>query len=239
MTRLLLFSLLVHGCTTGCGRHAQPNYNCEWPQETAARPLDLSDPSQQRHLSDDAEFAEDLAIRYADARRSPRSHHFEGMAEYRLTRDQCMTALFKAIGRSHDLPEEQVRRSLGHRRTGLDLAVILSFAVLYGCLAHVIARRLRRLYAHNDGSLTEVLMTIFASAAVSAAGVGLGEEWSLMMESYRLSSGHLSYRVARIPWTQHRLGLFVGGVVLFWFLAVFHRRHASEPPKSELTLVLR
>ena len=185
----------------------------------------MGQPSQERRLSDDAEFAEDLAIRYADARRGPRSGHFEGMAEYGRTREQCMAALFKLIGSTHGVTEEQVRRSLGRRRTGLDLAVILSFAALYGWLAYVIARRLYRLYAH-EGLLTEVVMTIFASAAVSAAGVGLGEEWSLLMENYRLSRGHLSYRVMRIPWTHHRLGLFVGGVVLFCLLSALHHRLA-------------
>jgi hypothetical protein len=229
MTRLLPLSLLMLVCTTGCSRHPQPNSSCEWPQETAAQALNPSPPSQQRRLSDDAEFAEDLAIRYADAHWGPRSGHFEGMAEYGRTRDQCMAALFKVIGTSHGVPEEQIRRSLGHRRIDLDLAVILCFAVLYGCVANVIARRLHNLYAYNDGSLTEVVMTIFASAAVSAAGVLVGEQWSLIIETYRLSSGHLSYRVARIPWNQHRLGLFVGGVVLFWVLAVLHRRHASKP----------
>ena len=106
----------------------------------------------------------------------------------------------------------------------MDLAVILSFAALYGWLAHVIARRICRIYTHEEGLLAEVV--IFASAAVSAAGVGLGEEWSLLMENYRLSSGHLSYRVMRIPWTHHRLGLFVGGVVLFCLLSALHHRLA-------------
>jgi len=106
MTRLLPLSLLMLVCTTGCSRHPQPNSNCEWPQETAAHALNPSHPSQQRHLSDDAEFAEDLAIRFADARRGLRSGHFEGMAEYGRTRDQCMAALFKVIGSSHSQPEE-------------------------------------------------------------------------------------------------------------------------------------
>src|SRR6266478_9394592 len=89
-----------------CLHNRVHNSNCEWPQETAAHALNPSHPSQQRHLSDDAEFAEDLAIRYADAHRGPRSGHFEGMAEYGRTRDKCMAALFKVIGSSHSQPEE-------------------------------------------------------------------------------------------------------------------------------------
>jgi hypothetical protein len=231
MTRLVPLSLVVLGLTA-CARHSQPNASCEWPQETSPGALGTGPPPQERHLSDDAEFAEDLAIRYADARRGPHSGHFEGIAEYGRTREQCMANLFKVIGSTHNVMPEQVRRSLGRRRPGLDLAVILSFAVLYGWLAYVIAGRLCRLYAHQEGLLTEVVMTIFASAAVSAAGVGLGEEWSLMMENFRLSSGHLSYRVMRIPWTQHRVGLFVGGVVLFCLLSALHHRHAVRATDS-------
>ena len=68
--------------------------------------MNPSQPWQQRHLSDDAEFAEDLAIRYADAYRGPHSGHFEGMPEYGRTRDQCVIALFKVIGSSHGVTEE-------------------------------------------------------------------------------------------------------------------------------------
>jgi|SRR5450432_2420472 len=98
MTRLLPLSLLALGGLIGCARHVQPNSDCEWPHEIASGPLNLSQQSQLQHLRDDAEFAEDLGIRYADVRRGPPSGHFEGMPEYGRTRDQCITALFKVIG---------------------------------------------------------------------------------------------------------------------------------------------
>jgi hypothetical protein len=43
-----------------------------------------------------------------------------------------MIALFKVIGSSYGVTEEQVRRSLGHRRTSIDLAVMVSFVTLFG-----------------------------------------------------------------------------------------------------------
>ncbi len=52
----VLFSLIVVGCVRRDGRHN----DCKWPAEISGRSADA------RHLSGDAEFAEDLAIQYAD-----------------------------------------------------------------------------------------------------------------------------------------------------------------------------
>ncbi len=220
-TQLVPLSLLI-AALTACTQHTHPNSNCEWPKETATTALNPSRPSQQRHLSDDAEFAEDLAIRYADARAGPHSGHFEGMAEYGQARDKCMTVLLNVIGSSHSVTEEQVRRSLGHRRASLDLAVILSFVLLFGLAAHLATKRIVRRYSADDGWVGSLVMTAFVAIAGSAFGVLAGEEWSLLLESLRVGSGHLSYRVERIPWTKHRFGFFLGGLILFWLISGFH-----------------
>jgi len=117
--------------SAACNRRVSPNSNCEWPHETAIA-LDLTKPAQRRHVSDDAGVAEDLAIRYADSHSGPRSGHFAGLEEYARTREQCRAALFQAIADNHGVTQERVRESLEDRRTSFDLAVILSFAVLYG-----------------------------------------------------------------------------------------------------------
>ncbi len=221
MTRLVPLSLLLLGTLSGCTRHTQPNSSCEWPKETATGALNPSQPSQQRHLSDEAEFAEDLAIRYADSRSGPHSGHFEGMAEYGRTRNQCISALFKAIGTSHSVPEEQVRRSLGHRRTNVDLAVMLSFGLLFGFSANLVARGIVRRYPADEGWAGPVVMTAFTAIAGSAFGVLAGEQWALALESLRLGNGHLSYRVERVSWAQHRFGIFLGGMILFGLISGF------------------
>jgi hypothetical protein len=77
-----------------------------------------------RHLSADAEFAEDLAIRYADThfgRRNPSE-------EYGAERDRCMAKLFGEIAKEHSVPVEQVSSSLGRNRAYIDVAEILPFA---------------------------------------------------------------------------------------------------------------
>jgi hypothetical protein len=218
----LLLWLTCIGYTPG----ASPNSDCEWPKEIAA-PLDLSRSDQARHLSGDAERAEDLAIRYADASRGPHSGHFEGGAEYGLTRDQCMTRLFHIVGNNHGVTAEQIRWHLTHRPTELDVAVVLTFIAFYASAATVILRRVGRRNADHQEIWGWVVMIVYISIIASVGGVLLGEVWSDLMENIRLGNGHLSYRVERIPWGHHRLGIFVGGVALFWVLAAFHRQGRS------------
>ncbi|MGD1211534.1 MAG: hypothetical protein ABR973_09285 [Candidatus Acidiferrales bacterium] len=219
---LLLVSL------SGCARPDRYNSNCEWPGETSVS-LDMSNPAQQRHLSEDAQLAEDLAIRYADSHKGIHSGHFEGEAEYARTREQCMTALFDTIGNTYGVTEGQVRDSLTHRRVDLDLLVILSFAVFYCLAASNIARRVWQRFPPEEGWIAGTVATFITSGVVSAVGVGLGEVWSGIVETIRVGNGHLSYRADRIPWTHHRLGLFISGVVLFWIIAAFqYRRHRAQ-----------
>lgn len=223
MTRLVSTSLLLLVCFAGCAGRQRPNAHCEWFEETASS-LDLQNQTQQRHLSDDALVAEDLAIRYADSHSGPRSGHFEGITEYGRTRDQCMAVLFNTIAGNHRVTSEQVRESLVRRRTSLDLAVILSFAALYACVTTGLSRRLCRRFPLHEGWRAALLVTIVASAIVSFIGVLLGEQWSLAVEGIRVGNGHLSYRTFRVPWVQHRTELFVVGVFLFWLVAVLHYR---------------
>ncbi|MBV9501006.1 MAG: hypothetical protein JO138_16675 [Acidobacteriaceae bacterium] len=230
--RLSGFLVLVLSCLTACVRHREPNSDCRWPSETGAKPLNLKLASQRQHLSDDAEFAEDLAIRYADTHRGLHTSHFEGIEEYERARDECMAALFETIGTSHDVKEQEVRRSLGHRRHGFDSAVILSFTLFYTCLTSVFARRLHRLYGPREERTTVAVMITIASLLASTAGLMLGEVWSGILESFRIGNGHMSYRLARIPWVHHRLALFISGVILFWVVAAFQRRNIKNPQAS-------
>ena len=138
-----------------------------------------------------------------------------------------MTALFKIIGSSHGVSQEQIRQSLTHRRADLDLAVIMSFIVVYMWAANVTVRRIYGHYAGHGEMSDWLVMAVYTSVIASAVGVFLGEQWSGLMENIRLGNGHLSYRVERIPWVHHRLEIFVGGAVLFLSLAALRRRERS------------
>lgn len=223
---LLLLSL------SGCARVDQRNSNCEWSSGTPAS-FDLRNPSQQRQLSQDAQLAEDLAIRYADTHNGIHSGHFEGEAEYARARDQCMSALFGTIANAHGVTEGQVRASLLQRSAYLDLAVILSFALFFCLAATSITGRLWRRFPPQEEWIAGTVATLLASVVVSAIGVDLGEVWSGIVENIRVGNGHLSYRADRIPWTHHRLGLFIGGVILFWLIAAVQRRRSRHQlPRS-------
>ncbi len=225
------FPLLICalGClAAGCGRRARVNSNCEWPAEPRAGRLDPGKPADRRHLSADAEFAEDLAIRYADAHGGARSGHFEGFAEYARMRNRCMATLFQAVAAGHGVSDSLLYQSLGRRPPRWDTAVMLSFAVLYVAAVLRIVRAIRRRHADDPGSLGAVVMTVYVSLATSAVGVLAGEQWVGLLESVRLDTGHLSYRGARIPWGHHRLALFLAGIAVFWLIAVLRRRPTEQ-----------
>ena len=224
------FFLVGFGYLTACAHHPAPNSNCKWPNEVHAKALNLKQSSDRQHLSDDAEFAEDLAIRYADSC----CKNFDGTSAGADARDTCMADLFRVIANTHKVSPDEVRRALGHRRLSFDLAVILSFAIVYGCGASVCVRWIFRTYRAREDLTTMVIMTTIGSLLTSVAGVILGEVWSGILESLRIRNGHMSYRAARIPWTQHHLELFVAGVVVFLLIAAFHRRAVTRLPNRRI-----
>ncbi len=135
--RLVILMVFVLGAG-GCVRRDGRNSDCRWPGETSDHPVSA------RHLSADAEFAEDLAIRYADAHFGPRSPN--PSEEYGAERDRCMERLFEEIGKEHGVPVGQVSGSLGQNRAHIDLAEVLPFALLYGLAAIMSARMIWRRY---------------------------------------------------------------------------------------------
>src|SRR5438105_10225496 len=84
-------------------------------------------------------FAEDLAIRYADACCGPRSGHFESMEEYGRRRDECMAQFFQVVALAYGTTENEIRASLTRRRPELDAASMISFCIIYVWLANALA----------------------------------------------------------------------------------------------------
>jgi hypothetical protein len=113
---------------------------------------------------------------------------------------------------------------LGHRSLVIDLAVIFPFLLLYGLLATWLTGWLRRRYPPEDSMTAALAMGLFCSLVFGVGGLMLGEEWSLMAESLRVGTGHLSYRVDRLPWAHHRIGFLVLCAGLFWLAAAVRFR---------------
>jgi len=224
MIRTTALPLLIIVWMAGCVRRDGLNSDCGWPGETGAKALNPRQPGSGQHLSNDAELAEELAVRYADTHYGLRSGHFESREVYAQARNRCMGAMFEEIGKAHGVKPEEVFSVLGRNRAGIDLAVNLPFVLLYGFAASLMVRRIRGRYPLEEGWMAGVAMAVLCSLAFGAGGVLLGEQWSTAAESARLGSAHLSYRVDRLPWVRYRGWLFAFSVVLFWFIAALRYR---------------
>jgi hypothetical protein len=214
-------------CATGCVRRDGRNSDCTWPGET------LEHSASPWHLSEDAEFAEDLAIRYADVH----YWHTPYWAAYAAARDRCMGSLFEQIAKEHGVPVERVYSSLGHNRPYFDLAEVLSFALLYCFVAAAGARLFWQRYRFAEGWIPCVLMMSFLSLGLAVAGTMLCGVWSGIAENFRVGNGHLSYRGQRLFWFRHGTALFASMLILFWLAAVVtHRKQSNHslPVKSAL-----
>lgn len=136
----MLFSL----CIVGCVRREGRNTDCKWPGEVRGQSAGA------RHLSTDAEFAEDLAIRYADAHKGLRTPGYLSGEVYDASRDQCMASLFEQIATEHDVPVGLVSSALGRNRARIDLAINIPFLLLYCVAAMATAGWLWRTYRPGE-----------------------------------------------------------------------------------------
>ena len=102
----LISALSLAACVTGCAGRELRTVRCEWPSEPAGR-LDLKSPAQARHLHDDAQAAEVLAVTYADSKQE-----LDRFGQHRQATEQCEAMLFNAIARVHHVAPEQVRVAL-------------------------------------------------------------------------------------------------------------------------------
>jgi hypothetical protein len=215
--RLVIVMALVVGAG-GCVRRDGRNSDCRWPGETS------NDPVSARHLRADAEFAEDLAIRYADTHFGPRSPN--PSETHGDERDRCMERLFAEIGKEHGVPVERVSGSLGQNRTYIDMAEVLPFGLLYSVASIVFTRIIWRRYAPaENGWVPGITMALFISLALAAGCTMLGEQWNWIVETYRIGNEHMSYRANRLFWARHRSELFAAALIIFWLAAIDAARH--------------
>src|SRR5690242_17520962 len=134
MKRIVLLGLTL--TLTACVRPGDHpiNSSCAWIEEDS-RPLNLENAADRRHLRYDAVTAEDVAIRWAD-------RHWGLRPEYESQRDKCMDSLFSGVAIQHGVDVAVVRQYSRKRDVVTDSAVILSFGVLYGLAAYILAGRI-------------------------------------------------------------------------------------------------
>jgi len=124
-----------------------------------------------------------------------------------------MATLFQGVAKRHDVDIAVVRQYSSDRDPLVDAAVILSFGALYMVAAYIFSGRIRRRFSPAEPGFW--VMTLVMALGVSLVGVMVANLWSIVIEGIRLNSGHLSYRMDRLPWRRHWDVLFVWGVGVF------------------------
>ena len=191
---------------------------CRWI-ENDHRSLNLSAGADRRHLRNDSITAEDVAIRWAD-------RHYHLLPEYESRRDECMASLFNGIASQHGVPVATVRQYSLERDLVFDLGVMLCFGFVYALGAYRVCGWIRRRFSDDERGYW--IMAVVLSVCVALTGVMLGNLGFIVAESVRLNSGHLSYRMARLPWRVHWVLLFGCGVVIFGLVALVRSRKNYE-----------
>lgn len=219
----LMAASVILLCAAGCVRREGRNSDCRWPGESAQRP------ASAWHLSEEAELAEDLAIRYADVHHGLRTPYYVSGEAYNAGRDSCMATLFTEIAKENDVSIQQVYGSLGHNRMYIDLLEVLPFALVYCFVVIAVTRLIWRRYRPDDnGWIPGLVMILLFSFAFAIGGIMLGEVWSWIVEHYRVGNPHMSYRAQRLIWSRHPIPLFTGAIVIFWLAAV-ESAHRMRP----------
>ena len=217
---LLLATIALAGCVRPVDHPV--NENCEWIEEDS-RSLDLAKYSDRRHLRFDAVTAEDVAIRWAD-------QHFHLSRQWEPGLRACRETLFQGVAKHHGVEVALVHQYSRRRDLLVDVPVFIVFAVLYVIAAYIFAGRIRERFPPDEPGFW--VMTVTMALGVSLVGVMAGMLSSIVIEEFLMGSGHLSYRMNRLPWRQHWAALFVCGVVVFWLIALSSRRLLRHRPED-------
>ncbi len=222
-SRPLFAVVLMVACTSACLPRTRFNKACEWTGDSERR-LDMRLSSDQQHLIEDAQLAEELAVRYADFRHTE-PYGYEGhggLLEHGKVGNDCLAKLDGVIKRSHGVTQSEITVARRHRDRAFDVAVVVSFWALFALAATWFARALLT-YSGSDRSIW-VATTTVSSMAVAAAAVQLLSMWATVAEIVRIGNDHLGpQRGGLIPWDHHIGGVFVAAMCGFFVIASVQR----------------
>ena len=228
-------SWLTYVSCPGCIDRSRVNTSCAWTGDTAFA-VDPQNAAQRKHLAGDAQLAEELAIRHADAeygRRSGIEHH-GGLIDDGRFRRECLSRMFQAIENNHGATPEQVQLARGQRNWTFDLAVALLFLPLYLLGAIAASRKLSRRFS-ADEPFARFVATAAVSVAVSFLGLQCLRLWGAVWEVIRVGNGHMTSirEASRNGWMHHVDGQLIGGILVFWLVALWWFRAGSVPHSNE------
>lgn len=219
----------------GCIDPSRVNSGCEWTGDTAF-PIDPQNAAHQKHLVSDAHIAEELAIRHADVESGRRFgvEYHGGVLDGGRLRRECLSRMLHAIENNHDATYEQVHLARGQRNWTFDVAVSLLFLPFYLLGAIAASRWLSRRFS-TDERFVRLVATGMASVAVSFLGLQCLRLWGGVWEVVRVGNGHMSSIRAATHnrWMDHVDGELIGGILLFWLVALCCFRVGSVERSSE------
>ena len=137
-----------------------------------------------------------------------------------------MTSLFAGVAGQHGVAIATFRQYGLERDLVFDLGVMLCFGLVYVFGAYKVCGSIRRRFRDDEHGYR--IMALMLSAGVALVGVMLGNPGFIVAESVRLNSGHLSYRMARLPWREHWVILSGWGAVIFGLVAVVRSQKNHE-----------
>jgi hypothetical protein len=109
----------------------------------------------------------------------------------------------------------------------------MPIAGLYTLVGWAVTRRIANRF--RDERLPALFAIGLVSIVLAVAVVVAGQVWAAFVETIRLSSGHLSYRAFRIPWSHHRPQTFALAVAAVWglaFVQLSRRRDKGTAPQA-------
>lgn len=217
---LIAITVVSIGCVG-----SDKNTDCRWSTDHRPRVLDLSRPADRRHLADDAQTAEDLAIRFADASRRPDWQR--NREQYQQTREECRARLNVVVSQEHSVPTVAVAAAVTDRRAWLDGLVLITFCGLFVTMASGAAAWLLR-GALRESRAVALVLLLPASLGAGAVGVLGSSAFVGVIESLRIGNGHMSYRVERLPLRHRRVETFAAGTLCFILIgAIQFQRNRS------------
>jgi hypothetical protein len=230
----------------GCLPRDRVNTGCQWTGD-ATFVFDGRQAAHRIHLVEDAQLAEELGIRFADAefkRRSGRVEHHGGLLDGGRVRGECLSQMFAAIEQAHGVTAAQVQAARGERNGAYDAAVALLFVPVYLLGAAHVARRIQGRFAADVLAIRLTAIGL-ASAAATLLGTLCFRLWGAVWEVMRVGNGHMtSIRAASSTrWTAQHPGMDVlVGIMLFLMMAVIVARRGpaasivTDGPAPGLTL---
>ena len=234
---LLLMVMSVGAAVTyvrcpGCIPRDRVNTACQWTGD-ARFPIDPQNATHRAHLVADAQLAEELGIRYADAefgRRSGGIEHHGGLLDDGRVRAECLAKMFQAIEVHHGATPDEIRLARGERTPGFDAAVALLFLPFYALAAARVCGWLNRRFP-SDERYARWIATGLVSVGVALLGIQCFRLWGAIWEVIRVGNGHMtSIRAASSTrWVQHYAGAdFLGALVVFWLVALIGYRVVTD-----------